>query len=450
MQQFHPRLRRLEGSFPGLRSGLRSGQIVPWMVFGLAGVLMACQASPPPPDRLKIGTLLPITGDLSQYGSAMQDTARLAIDTANACGGVLGQPVDLVAADDQTDPAAAVAATTKLLESDRVAALVGGASSSVASATIGLAVRHQAVMVSPSSTSPSFTDRARQGEFKGFWFRTAPADTFQGIALAKLAKTQGYKTVAVLAVNNDYGNGLLSAFIPAFEQLGGTVINRDKPTRYPPDSSTFDTVVNEAFRKTPDAVVLVAYPETGSLILKAAYQQGLLGKGTDILATDGMREAKVADLAGQNRRGDLIAAGLMGTAPSPGGPALQAFQTQYEQKFKRSPKVFDANTWDATVAIILAAEAARSFQGPAIRDALRQVANPPGERITDLCTGLQALRTGQKINYQGASGNLDFTPEGDITGSYEIWTIQADGTLGVIGAISVDGLPAGDQGPAGK
>ncbi len=88
------------------------------LVAGLLG-LSACQPPPAPPDRLKIGTLLPITGDLSPYGSAMQDTAQWAVDTANACGGVLGQPIALVAADDQTDPAAASAAMTKLTERSR-------------------------------------------------------------------------------------------------------------------------------------------------------------------------------------------------------------------------------------------------------------------------------------------------------------------------------------------
>jgi ABC-type branched-subunit amino acid transport system substrate-binding protein len=422
--------------------------IRPWVgatgLWLLTAGLTACQSPPPPPDQLKIGTLLPITGDLSQYGSAMQDTAQLAVDTANACGGVLGRSIALVAADDQTDPVAAAAAMTKLVESDRVTALVGGASSSVASATIDLAVRQKVVMISPSSTSPVFSDRA--ADFQGFWFRTAPPDTFQGKALAKLAKTQGYKTVALLAVNNEYGNGLLSAFVPEFEKLGGTVVNKDKPTRYPPDSSTFDSIVNDAFRAgrlgsaagSLDAVLLIAYPETGSLVLKAAYQQGLLGRQTEVLVTDGLKEAKLAELAGRNSRGEYVAAGIIGTAPSSGGPALKEFQAKYEQKFRRSPKIFDPNTWDATVGLILAAEMAKSSQGIALRDAIRQVANPPGEKVTDVCAALKFIRAGQKVNYQGASGAVDFNAQGDVMGSYEVWTVQADGTIGTIGAIAVD------------
>ncbi len=153
-----------------------------------------------------------MTGDLSQYGSSMQDSARLLVNTVNACGGVLGQPVTLIAEDDQTEPAAGASAMTKLAEVDRVAGVVGAASSAVASAAIDIAVRNQVILISPSSTSPAFTERARKGEFKGFWYRTAPPDTLQGEALAKLAATQEVKSVAVLAVNNDYGNGLLQSF----------------------------------------------------------------------------------------------------------------------------------------------------------------------------------------------------------------------------------------------
>ena len=132
---------------------------------GLA--LIGCQA---PPAGLKIGTLLPISGDLSSYGGSMQNTAQLLVKTVNACGGVLGQPVTLVTEDDQTEAAAGVTAMTKLVESDRVAVVVGGASSNVSSAAIPIAVRNQTVEISPASTSPSFTERAQKGEFKGFGF----------------------------------------------------------------------------------------------------------------------------------------------------------------------------------------------------------------------------------------------------------------------------------------
>ncbi len=322
----------------------------------------------------------------------MQDSARLLVNTVNACGGVLGQPVELVSLDDQTDPAAGTSAMTRLAEVDRVAGVVGAASSAVSSAAVEIAVRNQVVMISPASTSPVFSDRARRGDFKGFWFRTAPPDTFQGEALAKLAKARGYQSVAVLAINSDYGNGLISSFIPSFEALGGTVTNKANPTRYPPDSSTFESVVSAAFKGSPDAVLLIAYPNTGSLILKTAYEQGFLGKKTRLLVTDGLREPDIAAQIGKNAQGEFIAAGMQGTASSAGGPAFGKFQTIFNAQHKRQPKVYDPNTWDAAALLVLAAETAKSSTSTAIRDKIRDVANPPGEAVTDVCQALSSSR----------------------------------------------------------
>lgn len=408
------------------------------IAIGLLLGVTACQTQPPP-THLKIGTLLPVTGDLSQYGGAMQNSAKLLVDTANRCGGVLGQPIQLVPEDDQTDPAAGASAMTKLAEVDRVAGVVGAASSAVSSAAVDIAVRNQVVMISPSSTSPIFTERSRKGDFQGFWFRTAPPDTDQGEALAKLAVAQGFKSVAILAVNNDYGNGLIGSFIPTFEGLGGTVINKDNPVRYPPDSSVFDSVVSAAFQDEPDAVLLIAYPETGSLILKTAYQQGVLGQKTQVLLTDGMKEPDIANTIGKNSTGAYIAAGMIGSAARAGGAGLSKFQNAYQAAFKRSPKIYDPNTWDATALIVLAAEAAQSSTGTGIKAKILEVANPPGEPVTDICQALALVRAGKPINYEGASGSADLNTLGDVTGTYDIWTITPDGTLKTIGTISISG-----------
>ncbi|MGQ9872047.1 ABC transporter substrate-binding protein [Leptodesmis sp.] len=416
----------------------RIGTIALFTLTCLLLIAPACQM-PPSPVHLKIGTLLPITGDLSQYGTSMQNSAELLVKTVNGCGGVLGQPVVLIAADDQTEPTAGASAMTKLAEVDRVAGVVGAASSAVSSAAVDIAVRNQVVMISPASTSPVFTERSQKGDLQGFWFRTAPPDTFQGEALAQLAQTQGFQTVSLLAVNNDYGNGLLASFIPAFERLDGTIINKAKPVRYPADASVFASEVNAAFNGQPDAALLIAYPETGSLILKTAYQHGLLGGKTKVMATDGLKEAKFAELVGKNSQGQYIAAGLMGIAASAGGPAIADFQRLYTQTYQRPPKIYDPNTWDAAAVLVLAAEAAKANTGSAVKDKIHEIANPPGEAVTDVCKALSLIRQGQKINYQGASGNLDFNAFGDVTGSYDVWAIEPDGSLKVRGAIAVSG-----------
>ncbi|MEB3355718.1 MAG: ABC transporter substrate-binding protein [Synechococcales bacterium] len=390
-------------------------------------------------DGLKVGTLLPITGDLAQYGGPMQDSASFLIDTVNACGGVMGQPVTLISEDTQTEPTAGASAMTKLAEVDQVGGVVGAAASSISSAAVDIAVRNSVVQISPASTSPVFTERAKAGDFSGYWFRTAPPDTFQGIALAQLAQERGFENVAVLAINNDYGNGLVESFSSAFSELGGTVANADSPTLYAPDATTFDSEVTAAFSGKPDAVLLVAYPETGSLILKSAFEQGLLDGSTQVILTDGMKDEAIADLVGQTAEGSYIVSGVIGTAPSAGGPAIEDFKQIYTEKFSRDPGVFDPNTWDAAALIVLAAEAAQSTKGEALRDQVAQVANAPGEEVTDVCQALELVRDGQDINYQGASGTVDLNEDGDVVGTYDIWSITEDGKLEVVDTVNIEG-----------
>ncbi|MGG6293315.1 ABC transporter substrate-binding protein [Leptolyngbya sp. AN02str] len=387
---------------------------------------------------LKLGTLFPLTGDLAQYGTTMQDTANLLVNTVNACDGVLGQPVQLVSEDDQTDPAAGASGMTKLAEVDRVAGVVGAAGSAVSSAAVDIAVRNKVVQISPSSTSPTFTDRAANGDFQGYWARTAPPDTFQGDALAQLAREQGINSVAVLAINNDYGNGLVQAFIPAFKELGGTVVNESNPTKYAENATTFDSELSAAFGGDPDAVLIVAYLETGSLILQGAYEQGLLDGDTKVLLTDGMKSAEIAEKAGRTPDGTLIAAGVIGTAPSSeGGPALGDFRTLYQQQFNREPNVYDPNTWDAAAVMVLAAEAAKSTTGEAMQSKLMEVSNAPGQEVSDVCEALRLVREGTDINYQGASGTVEFNEQGDVVGAYDVWTITDEGELELTSVINV-------------
>jgi ABC-type branched-subunit amino acid transport system substrate-binding protein len=433
-------------SFPVLgRRAILGSAIALGLTLGACGETTETGTTPPPDtagpstDALKLGTLLPITGDLAQYGGPMQDAATLLVQTVNDCGGVLGQDVILISEDDQTDPAAGASAMSKLAEVDQVSGVVGAAASSVSSAAVDIAVRNQVVEISPSATSPVFTDRAKAGDFNGFWFRTAPPDTFQGQALAQLAIDQGYETVAVMGINNDYGSGLVQSFTEAYTALGGTVVNQNNPTLYPPDASSFDSEIRTVFSGSPDAVMLVAYPETGSLILQAAFEQGLLGGDTQVLLTDGMKDASIAELVGRDSDGSFVISGVLGTAPSAGGPGLEQFITLYTAAFNRDPSVFDPNTWDATALLVLAAEAAGDTSGPAIRDNIRNVANAPGTEVSDVCEALALIRQGEEINFQGASGPVDLDDQGDVVGSYDIWTVGEDGQIEVKETIEISG-----------
>lgn len=384
---------------------------------------------------LKIGTLLPTTGDLASIGQQMVGSVPLLVETVNACGGVNGEPVTLIEVDDQTDPKAGAAGMTKLATVDKVAGVVGSFASSVSTAAISVATPNKVMLISPGSTSPVFTEKAAKGDFKGFWARTAPPDTYQALALAQLAKKKGFKRVSTVVINNDYGVGFEKAFVQTFEKLGGTVVNKDKPVRYDPKAQTFDTEAAAAFAGKPDAVLAVMYAETGSLFLKAAYQQGV-AKGVQIMLTDGVKSDAFPEQVGKGPDGKYLLTGAIGTVPGSDGKALAAFKKLWQEKKGGTPGEYAPQAWDAAALLVLSAQAAKENTGVGIAGKLREVAAGEGTEVSDVCEGLKLLKEGQKINYQGASGNVDVDANGDVVGVYDVWTVGDDGKIKVIDKVS--------------
>jgi neutral amino acid transport system substrate-binding protein len=366
----------------------------------------------------------------------MPIASQLAVDTVNACGGVNGKPVTLVKEDDQTDPVAGTSAITKLTEVDKVSGVVGSFASSVSTAALDVAVRNNVMMISPGSTSPVFTDRAKKGEFNGFWARTAPPDTYQAQALAALAQKEGFKNVSTVVINNDYGVAFESQFVNAFTTAGGNILNKEKPVRYDPKATTLDSEAGLAFGNKPDAVAAVLYAETGSLLLQAAYKQGLT-KGVTVLLTDGVYSGDFTKQVGKAADGTSIIAGALGTVPGADGKALQDFTTLWKEKTGDKPvTAFVPHTWDATILLMLAAQSAGSNTGEGIKSKIREVSGGEGTEVTDPCQAMELLRKGEKINYQGASGNVDVDENGDVVGVYDVWKVNPDGSLAVIDKIS--------------
>ncbi len=428
----------------------RPGAIALWLLamsFGLFS--SACQETAPtgqdPPSPggtsagaggLRIGSLLPATGDLAAVGQPMLNAVPLLVDEVNQCGGVNGAPMEFVGnVDDETKPEAGVQGMTKLAEVSRVAGVVGSFASSVSTAAVPIAVRNNVVLISPGSTSPVFTEQAKKGEFNGYWARTAPPDTYQAPALAKLAIDRGIKRAATIVINNDYGVGFEREFVKAFKALGGTVTNEAKPTRYDPKATTFDTEVQAAFSGKPEAVLAVLYAETGSLLLKTAYEQGV-SQGVQILLTDGVKSDKFPAQVGKTREGKFILEGAIGTVPGASGKALDAFTKRWQGKYGTTPAEYAPHAYDAAALLALAAQAAGSNSGAAIKGKLREVANAPGKEVADVCEALDLLKKGEPINYQGASGNVDIDENGDVVGSYDVWQVQADGSLKTIDTVT--------------
>ena len=418
-------------SWFGARGSSDSKMILALMSLSAGVLLTSCQGGDTAGSGtgLKLGTLAPTTGDLSSIGQNWPAAVQLAVDTINECGGVNEEQVSLITEDSQTDPTTGSSAMTKLAEVDRVAGVVGAFASSVSGAAVDVAVRNKVMMVSPGSTSPVFTERAQNGELNGFWARTAPPDTYQSQALAALAEKQGFKKVSTVAINNDYGVGFEQQFVKAFKDRGGEIVGQ--PVRYDPKAATLDSEAKSAFNSKPDAVAGVLYAETGSVLLKSAFEQGLSDNVT-VLLTDGVYSDDFVNQVGKTADGKSIIAGALGTVPGANGAALQDFTALWNEKVGKELTAYVPHNWDAAVLMMLAAEAGDDNTGEGIKSKILEVANAPGTEVSDACEAIELVRNGEDINFQGASGNVDIDENGDVVGSYDVWQVGEDGTLSVI------------------
>ncbi|NQE06571.1 hypothetical protein C5S32_11940 [ANME-1 cluster archaeon GoMg1] len=207
----------------------------------------------------------------------------------------------------------------------------------------------------------------------------------------------------------------------SFQNSVGIIRNSNSVSvKYDPTAttSTFDSEVEKVAAANHDFVMLCAYPETGSAILKTAYEKGYM-ENIDWLLSDGLMDDTLADRVGKDKAGKYIIAGLKGTTPDPivAGPAYDAFKQNYTAEYGREPMQFCPNSYDAVAVVALAIEnieAGDASSGTAIRDSLKEVARPPGRKVTDIGEALRLIRKGWDIDYQGASGSLDFDGNGDV------------------------------------
>lgn len=453
LRNFFSRLRQLYPS--GVRSRFYCSfhrSILGSSVLGL--LLVGCQSSdligerpfwnqtpqqdnPQSPDRqpkseggLKLGAMLPITGDLGQIGRPMVQTLPLLVDTVNRCGGVNNAFVSLVVEDQATKPLDGAIVLDKLAEADQVSAVIGAFSSDVTLAAMPVAVQNRLMLISPASTSPELTDRAQQSSYKGFWARTVPSEKQEAIALAQLAQKRGFRRVTTITVNNPSNIALEQAFIAAFEKRGGTVLDKTQPLRYGlnADRFTLEEFAYAAFRPfdPPDAVIAILDQSVGASLLKSAAELGLT-EGVSLVLTEDVRTNAFVQRVGKNADGIALLSGAIGIAPAADGSAFSDLAELWQEQFGDPPGLFVGQTWDAGALAMLAAQAAGSNDRAGIQAKLRDVANPPGITVRHVCEGLALLKNGQDINYEGVSGSLNIDRAGDVKGNYDVWTINDRG-----------------------
>lgn len=367
---------------------------------------------------LKIGTLVPQSGDLKAIEQSLSTPIQMAIDEINAAGGVFDKDVEVIPGDDGTSPTVAETTYGKLVNTDKVDIILGPAPSGVAAKIADRLSADRLPACSGSTTAANLT-----GAGDGYFFRTAPPDSLQGPALAQLILSDQHENVAILARNDDYGKGFSDALAEAIKGSGGTVT---ETVLYDPAAANFDGDVEKVAGSSPDAVAVIGFNDDGAKIINTMIGKGIGPSDMPIYTADGMQGSSFATTVDPADPSKV--AGIKGTAPAASPAGIESpFQAAFADK--GVDPIFSSYFYDCTILMALAAQQAGTDDGEAIRAAFSK--SLTGD--TDCSTYkecLDALKEGKTIHYRGASSRFDKWLDTEPgTGAYEVWSYDAEGKV---------------------
>ncbi|MBU3739383.1 MAG: amino acid ABC transporter substrate-binding protein [Rhodoferax sp.] len=390
---------------------------------GIAGLAMSLPALACP---AKIGATLSLTGSYATFGPPISNAAALAIEHMTAAGWKVGDctKLEYIVRDDQTQPSVGVDAARRLVDVDGVPAIVGPISSGVTGPILSSVTVEKGVLMVPSaSSSPTFSDMAREGKLNGLFYRVQPSDALQAVAIAKLAWDAGNRSIAIVHLNNDWGNNLSKQFAATFKALGGTIVSQ---VAYNAEQSSYRAEVNKALEAKPQSAFIAATVIDGSKILRDWIS---LGGTTKFLFPLGMNDAKLIEQIGEQYLKDawFVTPG----APQPNSRSVfyQAYEKRYNLEAGKGVGPGRDTGYDAAALISLAMMAAKDYKsGKAIAAAMNKVTDPNGTPIAatpeDFKKAVQLLAEGKRIRYVGASGAMMHDKFGDVTTPFVGWQVE--------------------------
>ncbi len=389
---------------------------------GLAAGLTAIGGAAAAQDcTTKIGAVLPTSVD---WGKPIAATAQYVVEQVNAAGGVAGCEIEMVLRDSQVDPKVGVDAAKALVDLDGVQVLLGAVSSGVSMPILTSVTAPAGVMqMSCCSSSTAFTGLAEEGKTKGLWFRTFATTGVQSAVAAMVAKDKGYKSIAILYKNDDWGQdiGKLAAadFAAVGVEVTGSVALNDGQASYRAE-------VTEALKGQPEAIYLALYPKEGT----AAVREWIsLGGTQNMIVANSLKSDEFRENVGLQYLGNTT-----GTdTASPRSASATRFVDQYTEHFGSAPSGPGlSNSYDATMIALLAMEAAgKDSSGEEIAAMVGKVTDPAGTPVSADAEGFAAakeiLAGGGSVFYQGATGNVRFDANGDVSAPAVTWGFSEGG-----------------------
>ncbi len=319
-------------------------------------IAMAMPASAADPVKIGISTVL--SGPVSLIGQQTKEGAQLKIEQINAAGGVLGRPLSLAFADNACDPAQGMNAAANLINSEKVAAIIGTSCSSVTLATMPIIQRSSVVQLEYLATNPRIAAQSGAGGNK-WQFRLNIDDGIMVRELSAAIATES-KTVAIIAQNDDYGRGAANAFREQLTPKGVTIVSADFTAIGTVDYRPLITKIQAL--KPDGLIVILDAPNAAPLAIQTAelgFAPKVYGRGT-VVTPQFQSLVKNKDIWNGALEANRWVA----------NPDSKEFEAVYTKKFGYPPELNAAMAYYAVEVLADAIKRAGSDDRSAIRDAL--------------------------------------------------------------------------------
>lgn len=312
-----------------------------------------------------IGYQAPLSGENAQYGMLFRNSATLALDEFNKSGRLPGVTVQIKFEDSKSDAKEGVNIARKFSDDQSIVAVLGDFNSTVSMAAGQVYAQTKVAQLSQTASHPDFV------KISEYQFRNINTQAYEGPLIANWAFANGAKKVAVIAIQNDWGQSASKNFIDGFKAAGGTVTDLEY---FNPGTRDFRSILTKIGRSQPDAIFLGAFYEDGSAFLQQKLQMGLKQA---VYATSSLYEKKMLELAGPAANGIYLTSTFLVESTE---PHIANYVKAYEARFGAKPQQFAAQAFDATnimLNAIVTAGGANATRAK-VRDALAATKNFPG------------------------------------------------------------------------
>jgi branched-chain amino acid transport system substrate-binding protein len=332
-----------------------------------AGVMAGCSSSTSGDGggkTIKIGADLELSGGVASYGQSIEEGIQLALKEVNKKG-VDGKQLELVKVDNKSDAAEATNGAIKLISQDKVAAIIGAATSTNTLAQVEIAQSNKVPLLTPTGTNPTLT--VKDGKLNDYVFRTCFIDPFQGTVAANFASnTLNVDNAAVLIdSSSDYAKGLADSFKKAFQKNGGKIVSEEA---YVAKDTDFHAILTRIKAENPKFVFLPGYYEEVGLILKQAREIGL---DVPFMGGDGWDSPKLVEIAGKAPLNNTYITNHYSSGDS--DKKVQDFVKAFKAKYNgKSPDAFNALGYDSVYFLADAIKRAGSSDPKKIQKALAE------------------------------------------------------------------------------